>query len=102
MTPDQLQELHELRATIGFGLDVQVFMSSSHIGRFLELRAMQVVETALEEFKQVDPFDHKAVLALQLLIKSAENWLGWLDEAVAAGEQAEAVLRGESAQPEEG
>lgn len=101
LTTDQLQELQELRTRIGFGLDLQQFINKSPIARYLELRAIQTVEAAQEEFKHVDPFDHKAVLALQLRIKSAENWIGWLEEAISDGEQAEAVLRGEAALPEE-
>lgn len=101
MTADQLRELADLKAQIGFGLDVQVFMSQNAVGRYLELRAIQTVEAAQAEFVHTNPFDHKAILALQLRIKSAENWLGWLDEAVASGEQAEAVLRGEASLPDE-
>ena len=86
--PQEQRELQEVRARIGFGMDVETFMKSP-IGRHLTRRANETIFAAHDELAEVDAEDPKAIRTLQNKITAARYFLEWLDEAVTAGEQAE-------------
>jgi hypothetical protein len=91
-TPEQNQEardIHQLRGEIAFGLDVQKFMQSQ-LGVYLVARARAERAEALEALADVDAEDGKAIRALQASAAVAAAFEGWLQEAVAAGINAEA------------
>lgn len=88
-----MAEINEqvLLREVEFGLDVERFMGST-VGRYLQRRANEDREAALEALATVDAEDAKAVRALQNQVAVAEKVLTWLGEAVTAGEQAEELL----------
>ncbi len=91
------RDVQQLRNEIAFGLDVQAFMDGQ-VGKYLQRRAHEVIDGALESLKTADPEDPKAIRALQNEIARCENVLLWLGEAVTAGEQAQqAYVAGEQA-----
>ena len=87
----QDNELAEVQAEIALGLDCEAFMQSS-AGRYLQARANQEIETALERLKTVDPTDPEAVRRLQNDVRVAEAFLIWMGEAVTSGEQAQKLF----------
>lgn len=88
MNQEDFREGAELRSRIEFGLDVEQFMGTP-IGKYMQRRANQDIESALESLKTVDPEDPKAIRTLQNAVAVASNVLEWLGQAVTEGEQAE-------------
>lgn len=87
-TTDEQQELDEIRGLIGFGLDVEAFMST-RLGRYLTEKANADVQSAAEALLEVDPEDPKAIRKLQTKAAAAGMFLLWLGEAVTLGENAQ-------------
>ncbi len=85
---EQDQELHQIRSTIEFGLDVQQFMGTN-LGRFLRAKANAQIESAHEALGSVDPEDPKAIRKLQNDAAVASLFLHWIGEIVTEGENAE-------------
>lgn len=83
---------------IDFGFEVEAFLQSS-IGTYLTRRAEAEVEAAVDSLKRVDPSDTNAVRGLQSSIKTAENVLYWLAEAIQAGLNAQSELHDQSKEP---
>lgn len=75
-----------------FGKQVELFLQSD-IGSYLVKRAKQEGDAAMEELKQVDAFDGKAVASLQLKARVADAVIVWLGDAIAAGESAVEQLK---------
>ncbi len=81
-------DLTAIRGTIAFGLDAQAFMNST-LGRYLTGRANDEREQALEALKDADADNPKEIRKLQNDARCAENFLIWMAQAVAEGENAE-------------
>lgn len=91
MSDDDQGALRELYNTVELGLDARKFLESS-IGRYVANRALEDMYAAAQDLIAVDPFDRKAIVALQTRHKIASQALSWLGQAVEAGLQAEASL----------
>lgn len=77
-------ELNTLRATVLLGQDCEAFFNTDP-GRYVKAIATETVMEAMEEIKHVDPSDMAKIQAIQLKIKSADNALIWLNEAIRNG-----------------
>lgn len=71
-----------------FGEQVTQFLQSD-IGSYLLERAKNMSEVATRELKDADPFIPERICALQLKIKTADNIIEWLGEAIDMGLQAQ-------------
>ena len=91
---DQQQYAEDAAATrdllnkVDFGLETNNFLNS-RIGRYVANRALEDMYAVSQALPDADPFDHKAISALQLRHKIASAALSWLAQAVEAGHQAE-------------
>lgn len=70
-----------------FGKQVELFLQSD-VGSYLVKRAKAECDEAVEQLKQVDAFDGKAVATIQLKARVADAVIVWLGDAIAAGESA--------------
>lgn len=77
-----------------FGKQVEFFLQTD-IGSYLVQRAKHESDEALEDLKNVDAFDGKAVAALQLKARVADAVIVWLGDAIAAGESAVEQIKSE-------
>lgn len=64
----------------------------SEVGRYLEGVALQDIKECAVELLDVDSTDAKAIQAIQLKANSARNFLRWLNEAIAIGENSGQLL----------
>lgn len=82
-----MSEGEALNCAIRVGYAAEDF-AQSELGRFVSERAEQERAHALERLAKVDPFDGRAVSALQLRVAAVDAALRWLTEAVMMGRQA--------------
>jgi hypothetical protein len=85
------KDMNEIRRQVAFGIDAKAFMQSN-IGVYLQQRANNDIEVAMDGLATVDPTNTNAIRALQNDIKCAGNFLTWMAEAVTEGESAEFVF----------
>lgn len=79
------KEMREKLALVDFGLQVQAFLRSP-IGQYLTKRAADEVEDLTAALKNHDILgDPTGAKTIQMEIRSAENVLYWLGEAVREG-----------------
>ena len=79
---------------VQLGLDVQHFLSShDRLGKYLQKRAGECRDIALNELVIVDPTDTEKVRELQWQALIPTMLLDWLDEAIAAGKMAEVAIQ---------
>lgn len=81
--------------TAVFGRQVEDFLNGD-IGAFLLKRAQADITEGLDELRDVDPEDPKAVRAAQNKVRVAQSIINWLGDVVQQGHQAMAVLNGET------
>ena len=72
--------------TILLGDDAEVFFKSD-LGQYVLQSAIEEVDAALEQLKEVNPEDVKKVRELQNRIKIAEAAPRWLRDAIHSGRQ---------------
>lgn len=84
---DESQEVRDLMATADLGLAVDSWLRGP-IGAMVANRAEIERTRLLEMFTQVDPFDSKAVLAIQTRINVVDAVMQYLADAVKAAEVA--------------
>lgn len=77
-----------------FGKQVEHFLQTD-IGSYMVKRAKSESDAALEQLKDVDPFDAPKVAACQFKVKVADAVITWLGDAIAAGESAVEQLKSE-------
>ena len=77
-----------------FGQQVKDFLESP-VGDYVVQRASAERTKAIEGLKTVNPFSSEDVLKLQLEVRWAEHFLGWLGAAVQDGQNAESQIEGE-------
>jgi hypothetical protein len=82
----------ELIRTIDLGYQVEQFIKSD-LGKYLLDRSDAEQKEALNKLGEVDPFDHKAISALQLDLRVAAGIQTWLADLVIEGRNAEAALQ---------
>jgi len=80
-------DLETLRAEIILGNQADEFFKSD-IGRYVIERANESTRNAVEQLKEIDPSDAKAVNKIQLELKGAENALTWINEMIINGRSA--------------
>lgn len=80
-----------LFAEAALGRDVEEFISSD-VGRYLIGRCQQEIQDAQEKLAIVSPWRRNRIKQLQNEIWRARSVIGWLQEIVSAGKQAEAIL----------
>lgn len=78
-----------------FGEEVRRFLVEDRIGRYITAKAAEEVMNGLEQLKDVDPDDARAIRAIQTKIRVAESVVSWLAEAVDNGERAQQILEDE-------
>lgn len=70
-----------------FGKQVEDFLDTE-IGDYLVRKAREESMTAIEELKAEDPHNWESIQKIQNRIKVAESIVGWLADAIIAGQQA--------------
>lgn len=90
----------DITRRIALGLDIERLMGTD-IGRYLQQRAQDKHDAALEALSTVDPEDARAVRALQNEAAVARMFLEWLGEAVTEGEQAQMQLEQQDRIPQQ-
>jgi len=83
----QQDDLATIRAEILLGHKCEAFFDTEP-GQYVKARAMEVVVNSIEHLKSVDSRDNRNIERIQLELKSAENALVWLNEAIQNGRQA--------------
>ena len=81
-----------MRAVV-LSADVEHFLYHDKVGMYLMDRAVNTRAEALERFADVDPFKPDEILALQWKQKVPDLFIQWLEEALAAGKEAEEQIR---------
>jgi hypothetical protein len=84
----------ELLERAGFGKEVELFWGSG-IGQYLRNRAQECYSEAIQNLKEVDPTDYRAVIKAQNDARVAEMFEQWLSQAVLDGLKALELLEGE-------
>lgn len=79
---------NEIRKRVTLGAEAERFLNTN-LGRFLVQRAEEVIESAVDELKTVDPENPKTIRALQQKITVAESVQYWLAGAINDGYEAE-------------
>lgn len=69
-----------------FGRQVEMFLESD-VGQYLRQCAQSETEDAARELMHIDASDTAKVMAIQVKLRTADNILGWLEQAVASGLQ---------------
>lgn len=77
---------------VGLGIEAEAFLKSP-VGKYVKSRAMEEIDEAFDEFKDVDPNDPEAVRKIQFKALVAGKAVTWLVDLVDAGEQAGRVLK---------
>lgn len=88
---EKLLEENPLLRVAVFGVQTQEFLNTD-IGRYLVQCARIDYDAALESLKSVSPWRRRKIQELQNKAKVAENFLGWLDDAIQSGKQAEVQI----------
>ena len=83
----------DLMASAVLGQQISSFLNSD-VGRYLQTRAKRVYNTAVEQFKRVDPADTNAVRTIQSDMWKAEAFEGWLTQGIQEGLTALGILEG--------
>jgi hypothetical protein len=89
---DQPEEIEVMRAEILLGRECAAFFNTDP-GRYVKARANETVLKAIEELKTVRADDKDRIAQIQLEIKSADNALSWLQDAINNGESAMQQLK---------
>lgn len=93
MDQESQEQRLELLQQAAFGRQVEEFWRSD-IGKYLHLHASACYSSAIEELKKVNPSDAPAVLQAQGKCWQAENFIIWIEEAIAKGLEALNLLEG--------
>ena len=91
--PQSQQENGELVAAAVLGQQIDSF-NRSDIGRYLQSRAKRVYNTAVEQFKVLDPSDAESVRKCQTEMWKAEAFMGWLEQGIQEGLTSLGILEG--------
>ena len=83
----EYDDLATIRAEILLGHECEAFFDTEP-GQYVKARAMEVVVEAIESLKRTSAGDKEQIERIQLELKSAENALIWLNEAIQNGRQA--------------
>ena len=75
-----------------FGRQVELFLESD-VGMYLRQRAQSDIDSAMQVLRNIDAFKPEEILKIQLKLKVAERIVGYLAEAVLAGQQATEHIR---------
>lgn len=81
-------------AVVKFGIEVENFLLTP-VGRYLNSRAEEEIESAVEELKRVNPRDEMGIRDIQTRIQVCERVLYWLGDAIREGRMAEEQLLSE-------
>jgi hypothetical protein len=74
-----------------FGKQVENFWASD-VGRYLQTKAQERYNAAIDQLRDVDPEDAKEIRRIQNEIKFSECFVGWLNEALREGLEARTEL----------
>jgi hypothetical protein len=100
MNQDFIQQTEVLVEQAVLGEQVDAFMRSD-VGRFIAQRLDLDYEAAIEQLKEVDATDAKAVVAAQMNVRVPERIRQWLTQAISQGLQATKVLEHRQFEDEE-
>jgi len=89
---NQLDSIEVLRAEAILGRDCAAFFSTDP-GRYVKARSHETVMDCIERLKTVSADDKEAIASIQLELKSADNALSWLQDAINDGERAMQQLK---------
>jgi len=84
---EDAQFMQNIAQTIAFGAEVEAFLNSS-IGKYLVERAEGQRESAIEEFKRINPALTSEVVEIHHKLMVAEAIQHWLADAILAGHEA--------------
>jgi len=87
MNPLHQDDLETIRAEIILGEKCDAFFHTDP-GRYVKARAMEVVMQSIDNLKVTSAGNKERIEEIQLELKSAENALQWLNEAIQNGRQA--------------
>jgi hypothetical protein len=85
-------EVRKLLHTVQFGLDVAEFVRSP-VGQYLLGRAEQEREAALDELAYTSAADVEHMRELQMIVRRADSFAQWLEDAQMEGRAAEAEVQ---------
>ena len=91
--PQSQQENAELIASAVLGEQIDSFFQSD-VGKYLLARAKRVYNTAVEDFKRLDPSDTEAVRRCQTDMWKAEAFQGWMEQGIQEGLTSLGILEG--------
>lgn len=89
---ERLLEENPLLRVAVFGRQTQDFLNTD-IGKYLVQCARIDYDKALEELKTVSPWRRRKIQDIQNKAKVAENFMGWIDDAIQSGKQAEIQIQ---------
>lgn len=75
-----------------FGREVEFFLESD-IGVYIKQCAEQDLQSAKDRLVTADPDDAKAIRALQFKAAVASAVMGWLEDAIRSGRQAQEMIQ---------
>lgn len=93
---DQIDALYQSAA---LGQQIELFLRSD-VGKYLQQRASRAYNTAVDDFKKVDPSDVQKVRQIQADMWKAEAFIGWLSQGVQEGLTSLGILQGIEDDPE--
>jgi hypothetical protein len=96
---DPQDQLDALYRSAVLGEQIESFLRSD-VGKYLQARASRVYNSAVEDFKRVDPSDTNKVRQIQADMWKAEAFEGWLTQGIQEGLTSLGILQGIEDDPE--
>lgn len=84
-------DLDALRQAVALGFDIEDFKQSA-VGKYFSMCAQNEILDGLQELKAVDPFEPRAIVAIQNRIYVAEAFFVWMARAVDDAKNAMAAV----------
>ena len=91
--PQELSESDGLIAAAVLGEQIDSFLRSD-VGKYLQARAKRAYNTAVDDFKRVNPSDTAAVMKVQSDMWKAEAFMGWVEQGIQEGLTSLGILEG--------
>ena len=87
-------ELDKVFETIAKGETIEHWLKGP-VGQYIQEQKRETERKILEQFRNVDPHDAKAIMLLQRALDAADTGPRWLEEAVTTAQQHDQILRAE-------
>lgn len=86
------QTMIEKMGVAHLGIEAEAFLTTP-VGQYIQKRAQQEIDDAVDLLKVADPCDHQQITRLQNIIWRGESFNAWFIELINSGWEAEKEIR---------